>query len=363
MPSQKWPLAIGGRNIPGFNVGGRIGNQNLAPEFVTSYEAGINLGLLKNRVGLDVAYFNTISTNQIFDVAISQSSGFNTQTSNIGKMTNKGIEAVVSATLIESGDFSWESNLNFTRIRNLVVSISDGVENTVIPGNNFVGISPSIAVGQPYGVIIASAFPRNENGELLINPATGTYFPAVGGQIVANVQPDWLAGLNNTFRYKNFIVSALIDIRYGGEIFSFSQADLKTGGHIDYTGVDRHLPRILPGVIDNGDGTYRKNNIQIPAQSYFAGLGGLGTEGATFDATAYRLREVSMIYNLPGRWLERTPFGQASIGVSGRNLFFFAPGFPTDPELNSRGAGNIQGMDLNGAPQTRNYGVNIRFTL
>jgi len=358
-----FPLAVGGRNIPGFNVGGRIGNQNLTPEFVTSYEAGINLGLFKNRLGLDLAYFNTISTNQIFDVAISQSTGFNTKTSNIGKMTNKGIEAVVSATIIESGDFSWESNLNFTRIRNMVVSISEGVENTVIPGNNFVGISPSIAVGQPYGVIIASAFPRNENGELLINPATGTYFPAVGGQIVANVQPDWLAGLNNTFRYKNFMFSALIDVRYGGEIFSFSQADLKTGGHIDYTGVDRHLPRILPGVIDNGDGTYRKNNIQIPAQSYFAGLGGLGTEGATFDATAYRLREVSMVYNFPGRWLERTPFGQASIGVSGRNLFFFAPGFPTDPELNSRGAGNIQGMDLNGAPQTRNYGVNIRFTL
>ncbi|MFD2200911.1 SusC/RagA family TonB-linked outer membrane protein [Shivajiella indica] len=359
----RFPFAVGGENIPGFNVGGRIGSANLTPEFVTSYEGGINLGLFQNRIGLDLAYFNTVSTNQIFNVAVSPSSGFDTRTTNIGKMTNKGIEAVLSATVLDRGNFSWDVNLNFTRIRNKVVSISEGVENSVITGNNFVGISPSIAVGQPYGVIIASAFPRNKNGELLINPATGTFFPGVGGQIVANVQPDWLGGLNNTFHFKNFSLSALIDVRYGGEIFSFSQADLKTGGHIDYTGVDRHLPRVLPGVIDNGDGTYSKNYIQIPAQDYFTALGGLGSEGAVFDATVYRLRELAMSYNFPRKWLNQTPFGQASIGVSARNLFFFAPGFPTDPELNTRGAGNIQGMDLNGAPQTRNYGFNIRFTL
>lgn len=358
-----FPMSIGGASIPGFTPATRIGSFDLRPEFVTSYEIGLNLGLLRNRFGLDVTYFNTVSTQQIFNVAISPSSGFDTRTTNIGEMTNKGIEAVLSTTIFKRNDFTWDANLNFTRIRNKVVSIADGVDNSTIAGNSFIGIAPSIAVGQPYGVIISTAFPRNEAGELLINPATGVYAPGVPNSVVADIQPDWLAGLANTLRYKGLTFYTLIDARVGGQLYSFSQVDLRTGGHIDYTGIDRSAPRILPGVIANGDGTYRPNNIQIPAQTYFGALGGLASEGAVFDATVYRLREVSLSYDLPSRLLRNTPFGQASFGVSARNLFFFAPGFPADPEVNTQGAGNIQGMDLNGAPQTRNYGVNLRFTL
>lgn len=358
-----FPMSIGGASIPGFTPSTRIGSFDLQPEFVTSYEVGLNLGLIRNRFGLDITYFNTVSTQQIFDVAISPSSGFDTRTTNIGEMTNKGIEAVLSTTIFKRNNFTWDANLNFTRIRNQVVSIADGVDNSTIAGNSFIGIAPSIAVGQPYGVIISTAFPRNEAGELIINPLTGTYAPGVPNSVVADIQPDWLAGLANTFRYKGLTFYTLLDARVGGQLYSFSQVDLRTGGHIDYTGIDRNAPRILPGVIPNGDGTYRPNNIQIPAQTYFGALGGLASEGAVFDATVFRLREVSLSYDLPARLLRNTPFGQASFGVSARNLFFFAPGFPADPEVNTQGAGNIQGMDLNGAPQTRNYGVNLRFTL
>jgi len=358
-----FPISVAGASIPGFGVATRIGSMDLTPEFVTAYEVGLNLGFFENRFGLDIAYFNTISTNQIFNVAISPSTGFDTRTTNIGEMQNRGIEAMLSATIMNTPRFRWDANFNFTRIRNEVVSIAPGVDNSTIPGNSFIGIAPSIAVGQPYGVIISTAFPRNAAGELLINPLTGTYAPGVPGQVVANVQPDWLGGLVNNFTFGNFMLSTLVDARIGGEIYSFSQVDLRTGGHIDYTGVDRDQPRILPGVIDNGDGTYRPNNIQIPAQTYFGALGGLASEGAVFDATTVRLREVAINYTLPARLLNNTPFGEASIGISGRNLLFWAPGFPTDPELNTQGAGNIQGMDLNGPPQVRNYGVNLRFTL
>jgi TonB-linked SusC/RagA family outer membrane protein len=361
--SVNFPMSIGGASIPGFFPSTRIGSMDLTPEFVTSYEVGLNLGLFRNRFGLDVTYFNTVSTNQIFNVAISPSSGFDTKTTNIGEMTNKGIEAVLSSTIIKSANFNWDASLNFTRIRNNVVSIAEGVDNSTIAGNSFIGIAPSIKVGQPYGVILSTAFPRNDKGELIVNPLTGNYAPGVPNSVVANIQPDWLAGLSNTFKYKNISLYALIDARVGGQLYSFSQADLRTGGHIDYTGIDRDMPRILPGVIANTDGTYRPNNIQIPAQTYFGALGGLASEGAVFDATVYRLREVSLNFDLPSRFLKATPFGQASFGFSARNLFFFAPGFPADPEVNTQGAGNIQGMDLNGAPQTRNYGVNLRFTL
>ncbi len=358
-----FPLSVGGANIPGFFPQSRIGSMNLAPEFVDNYEVGMVLGLFDYRLELDFTLYNMVSTSQIFDVAISPATGFNTRTTNIGRMINKGIESTLRALIVDGNDFSWDATLNFTLIRNEVVEIAPDVDNSTIEGNSFLGIAPSIAVGHPYGVIISTAFPRNDNGDLLINPATGGFAPGVPGQVIANQQPDFVVGLANTLRYKNFTLDVLLDAQVGGELYSFGQVDLRSGGHIDYTGVDRDMPRILPGVIANGDGTYRPNNIQVPAQTYFAGLGGLASEGAVFDASVYRVRELALNYSLPANLLGNTPFGSASIGVSARNLFFFAPGFPADPEVNTQGAGNIQGMDLSGPPQVRNYGVNLRFTL
>ncbi|MCY7356260.1 MAG: SusC/RagA family TonB-linked outer membrane protein, partial [Rudanella sp.] len=174
-------------------------------------------------------------------------------------------------------------------------------------------------------------------------------------------------GLNNTFSYKGLALQVLVDTRQGGQIHSFGAVDVRSNGSLSVTSIDRDQPRILPGVIPitGTDGKvtgYRPNNIQVPAQTYWGGLGGLGSEAGTFDATNYRLREVSLSYTLPKALLSKTPFGQASLGVSGRNLFFYAPNYYGDPELNTQGAGNIQGLDLSGQPNTRNYGVNVRLT-
>ncbi len=361
LASITFPLAVGGGSIPGFQPGSRIGSSALTPEFVTSYEGGINVGLFENKIGLDVGYFYSESENQIFNVAVSNSSGFDTRTTNVGLMTNRGWEVVLTATPVK-GDFTWDVSLNFTRIRNKVHEIAPGVENTTIIGNSFIGIAPSIAKGHPYGVIIGTKNARNEDGELLINPATGLFVPGIAGEVIANPNPDWLGGITNTFSYKGLSLSVLFDARYGGELYSFGMVDLRSGGHLEITGVDREQPRILPGVIDNGDGTFRPNNIQVSAQTFWAGLGGLASEGAVFEATVYRLREMALNYTLPAKWFANSPFGSVSLGVSGRNLWFFAPGFPGDPELNTQGAGNIQGMDLNGAPNTRNFGANLRVT-
>lgn len=362
LASVTFPLSVGGASIPGFNPATRIGSNNLTPEFVTSYEVGLNLGFFQNRIGLDLGYFDTRSTNQIFNVAVSNSSGFDTRTTNIGEMTNRGIEGVLTATLVKSGGFKWDIAANYTRIRNNVVSIAPGVSNSTIAGNSFIGIAPSIREGSPYGVIISSKNQRNANGDLLINPLTGGFLPATPNEVIANVQPDWIGGLSNTFSYKGLNLNVLVDTRQGGQIYSFGMVDLRTAGHIDFTGVDREIPRVLPGVIQNADGSFVPNNIQIPSQTYWGALGGLASEGAVYDATVYRLREISLSYALPTSMLRNTPFGAASLGISARNLFFFAPGFPGDPEVNTQGAGNIQGMDLSGAPQTKNYGVNLRFS-
>jgi hypothetical protein len=277
-------------------------------------------------------------------------------------MTNRGWEVELSATPLSIGGFTWDVSFNWTRLRNEVVRISEGVTSSTISGNSFIGISPSIKEGEPYGVIIGTDYAKNANGDRLVNPATGLYMPGIANSVVANPNAQWISGLTNTFSYKGISLSALVDVKYGAELYSFSWIDLKNGGSLEITAKDRELPRVLPGVIDNNDGTFTNNNIQISAQSYWQGLGGLASKSAVFDATTYRLREVSLSYRLPASLLSKTPFGTVSIGVSGRNLLFYAPHAPGDPEVNTQGAGNIQGFDLNGAPNTRNYGANLRLT-
>jgi TonB-linked SusC/RagA family outer membrane protein len=383
--SLNFPVSIGGNSIPGFQISSRIGNNGLTPEFVTSTEVGLNVGLFKNRIGIDAAYFFTRSTDQIFNVAVSNSSGYDTRTTNVGALRNEGVELVLTGTPVRTRAFKWDVNFNFTLIRNRVESISEGITSSAIPGGAFTGIIPSIVVGQPYGVVVGNAYARVQNtnpqgayydptgqfvGQYVINPVTGQFAPTVAGQVLSNPQPNYTAGITNTFSYKGLSLSVLLDTRQGGQIFSFAAIDYRNLGSLYVTGIDRDQPRILPGVIPiTNDGTvsgavsgFRPNNIQLTSQAYWQGLGGLGSEAAVFDATVYRVREVALNYALPKSLLGKTPFGNISVGVSGRNLFFFAPNYYLDPEVNTQGAGNIQGLDLSGPPNTRNIGANLRLT-
>ncbi|QIP17026.1 SusC/RagA family TonB-linked outer membrane protein [Spirosoma aureum] len=375
--SITFPLAVNGGNVPGFGISSRIGSNNLKPEFVTSYEVGINLGFFKNRLSIDATYFDSRSTQQIFNVAVSNSSGYDTRTTNVGELNNKGIELVLNATPLRIGGFKWDATLNYTLIRNKVVSIAPGVTSSQITGNVFGGIIPSIYVGQPYGVVVGTANARVQNtdptglyydatgqfvGQYVVNGTSGQFAPGIANAVISSPQANYTAGLTNTFSYKGLALSVLIDTRQGGQLYSFGAVDARSNGSLEVTGVDRDQPRILPGVIQNADGTFRPNNIQIAPQTYWGALGGLASEGAVFDATVYRLREVALNYTLPKSLLSKTPFGSISVGVSGRNLYFYAPNFFGDPETNTQGAGNIQGLDLNGPPNTRNFGGNIRLT-
>ncbi|GAB2555688.1 SusC/RagA family TonB-linked outer membrane protein [Spirosoma areae] len=383
-----FPLQVSTGSIPGFAVSSRIGNNDLTPEFVTSYEAGLNLGFFKNRLSVDASYFDSRSVNQIFNVAISNSSGYDTRTTNVGELRNQGVEVVLNATPLRVGGFKWDATLNYTLIRNKVISIATNIRSSNVGSsstnlvgsgaNAFTGINPSIYEGFPYGVIVGTANARVQNtdptglyydltgqyvGQNVINGTSGQFAPGIANSVIANPQPNYTAGLTNTFTYKGFALSVLVDTRQGGQLYSFSLTDARANGTLYVTGVDRDQPRILPGVLQNPDGTFRPNNIQLSSQVYWnLGVGGLASEAAVFDATVYRLRELALNYTLPKALLGKTPFGSISVGISGRNLYFYAPNYPADPEINTQGAGNIQGLDLNGPPNTRNFGGNIRLT-
>lgn len=362
---------------PGFAISNTIGAPNLTPEFTNSYEVGTNLGFFNNRLTFDLTYFYTRSSDQILPVTTAASTGFTQRFTNIGRVDNKGYEALINVTPVRTDKVRWDMSVNFTRIRNEVISIADGVERASVNGSAFTGSIPSFQVGQPYGIIIGGKVPRvpakdaitgRDNdpsvvGRYVINPATGTFDTnLVPNSILSNPNPKWQGGITNTVSYRGIALSFLVDAIYGAELLSFTNAQLKSTGSMAETAENREAPRTIPGVIRNTDGTYRPNNIQVDAQTYYAAIGGLQSEFNVYDATVYRLREASIGYSLPKNLLERTPFGQASITFSGRNLFFYAPNAPFDPEINTQGAGNIRGLELQSPPNTRNYGVNLRFS-
>lgn len=374
--SINFPFTANGTTYPGFAASSTLGSNILTPEFTRSYEVGSNLGFFKNRLNFDLAYYYTISEQQILPVTLAASTGYNATYANVGRLENRGFEALMNLTAVKTADFHWDVTANFTRNRNLVTAITDGVTTSSINGDAFTGSIPSYRVGEPYGVIIGNALPRvpatnpttgAENdpryvGKYIINPTSGVFDTGIPNSVIANPNRKWEGGITNTFGYKGLELSILVDAKVGGDLLSFTNASLKSTGNLYETGINRDAPRIIPGVIRNADGTYRPNNIEIDAQAYWASSGGLQSQLNVYDATAYRLREVSLGYSLPKSLLERTPFGQVRFSFTGRNLFFYAPNANFDPEQSTQGAGNIRGLEVQGAPNTRNYGANIRFT-
>jgi TonB-linked SusC/RagA family outer membrane protein len=341
------------------------GNDQLSPEFTSSFEVGTELGLLNDRLRVDFTYFQTRSTDIILNVPVAAASGFTSQAKNAGTLETNGLELGISGTPVKSGSFQWIVDANWTRIRNEVVSLAEGVENIAIGG--FTTAQTRIEAGKPYGVIYASTLRRDEQGRIIVNPATGLPSVAPNSTIVGNPNPDWTAGITNTFSYKGLSLSFLIDIRYGGDILSRVINDVRRTGSAAETA---ELPRFgedgLPlrnYVIDgvNPDGT--PNTFAITAQEYWSNLYSFNVPGeGVFDASWVRLREASITYSLPKSLLDKTPFGKIEIGLNGRNLWLNTKVPHIDPETNLNGASNSQGLEFNTMPNARTYGAVLKFT-
>ena len=355
--------------VVGFRPSAVIGGgSTLRPEFTKSAEVGLNLGFFNNRLTLDATYFKTVSSSQILPVTLPGSTGYTSFYTNAGQLDNKGVELLATLSAVRSAaGFTWDISANYTRIRNKVVSIYPGVKSSTIPGSSFIGSVPSYVEGQPYGVILGQKKATAPDGQYLINGRTGLWATELSSQVTANPNVDWQGGITNNLGYKGVTLSFLIDAVVGGDILSFTQAAYKSAGVLKETGVARDQPRVIPGVIatTNPDGSisYRPNNIQVDAQSYWSNTSqGLQSDLNIFDGTHYTLREVSLGYALPAGLLTGTPFGSASFSLSGRNLFYYAPNANFFPEVNTQGAGNIRSLDLQGPPSVRSYGAYLRLS-
>ena len=364
-------------NISGFAPNITLGNGSLKPEFTSTTEFGANIGLFRNKLILDATIYNSKSTDQIVSVALPGSAGYQAQIRNIGELTNKGFELSITANPIKTKNFSWSLSGNYSRNRNKVTKIAPGVTEFAYSGSalnggvSFSGLVPTVSVGEPFGIIKGSKFVTNANGDRLIDSTTGLYSNYVSDVTVIDPNRAWTAGLTNTFSYKHFSFSFLLDYKQGGQFESFTVGILRANGSLKVT-EDRETPHILPGVIDIGGGKYRPNNIQISGQTYYNSALGSTTgastsnEFAVFDATTFRIREVSFSYDLTGGNAKSKLFKDIRFTVFGRNLFYYAPNSLIDPELSTTGAGTgsglVRGLELVSAPNTRNIGASLRVT-
>ena len=356
------------------SVNGTAANPNLRPERTKSYEFGLEMAFLKNRAGFDISYYNAKTFDQIFAVPISTATGYNSKFLNAGNIRNKGIELSAFGTPVQIKNFSWNINVNWTRNRNKVEELTSGVD-VIVLGTFQGGVSINAALGEPYGIIRGNDYVYTNDGKgqpQRTVGANGRYLLTVeSNKNIGNSNPDWIGGVNNTLKYKDFSLSWLIDVRQGGQLFSLDlYYGLATGLYPETAGLnDLGKPSRDPvasggGIIYQGvklDGS--PNNIRVSNTNYGSyGYARNPAAGFIYDASYVKLREVILAYSLPKTLVGRlNPFKGIELSLIGRNLWIIHKNLPyADPEENIS-SGNLQGYQSGAYPAVRTVAFNVKF--
>ncbi|MFN3554965.1 MAG: SusC/RagA family TonB-linked outer membrane protein [Bacteroidales bacterium] len=348
---------------------------NLTPEFTNEIEIGTELEFFNGRIVMDLAWYDRRTNNQIAPVSLPYTSGVGVYYTNFGEMQNKGVEVGIGLIPVErDNSLRWNIFSTFTRNRSEVLSLTDGVERIEFYTGGS-GVTGVLEVGKPYGMLRGSVAARDEDGNFLINPQTGKLIESTELGYLGNPAPLWRSSINNTLSYKWVSLGVVFDVSYGGSIYSNTILSLLGRGVTKDT-ENRLGTRIIPGYLGNPNnmqpildenGNKIPNYIQISENGlWFDESFGINTmdEFAVFDATVYRLREMTLTFDLPAQWFQNTFVGSASLTLVGRNIWFFAPNVPKhtnfDPVVNTFGATNLQGIEYDTAPTVARYGINLR---
>ena len=294
----------------------------------------------------------------LYEVITPASSGYTQTYTNVGELENKGIEIALDTKTIDGKDFKWNTKLTYTANKNKVNDIN-GVDSLVYVDQLFGDPASALIIGKPYGVFYGSQAARDDNGNMLIDPTTGLIIESAEQGVVGDPNPEFMLGLSNSFKYNGFTLSFLVDLKYGGDIYSNSIVSLLGRGVTKDT-EDREKTIVIPGVygssttlqpiLDDQENTI-PNTTQVSFNDLYFTSGSFSSfainsfsEFQIYDATTFRLREISLGYDLPKQILKKTPFSAINISVSGRNLWYWTPNIPKylnfDPEVSTYGASN-----------------------
>jgi len=373
-------------------------NANLKPEKTSSYEIGTEGVFFNKRLRLDLTYYKTDSRNQILSIATTASSGYTSQVRNAGHISNNGYEIELGVTPVRNDrDFTWDVDANFGSNHSKVVELDkEGLITSYQLYNS--GIQILAAVGKPYGTLYGTAYTRDASGNIVID---SNGLPKVSStyKVLGKYTPDWTGGINNTFTYRNFSLSFLIDASFGGKIFSNTNKtgkytgvlkstlqgrDANHGGlwyYVNNNGTNVQLSN--PGYTTSSTGLYYssvngtstrvyqdgmilngvtesdgKNTTIASAENYYHRIYSIA-EANVYSASFVKFRELSFTYRFPKTFLEKVHIVDASLSLVGRNLWIIYKGVPNiDPEA-AISDGNAQGVEALSMPTTRSLGFNL----
>ncbi|MGN7513098.1 MAG: SusC/RagA family TonB-linked outer membrane protein [Allomuricauda sp.] len=354
---------LNGNVVSGNTVSDVLGNRDLSPERVQELEIGLDTRLF-NRLNFNLSLYQKSTTDLITNRTLDSSTGFRSTFVNIGEVETKGIEADYDLNILRESEDGIGFNLagNFTASETTVTDLAEGTNNILL---TFAvsGEAANYAVeGRPFGVLLGSTIQRDDNGNKVVG-SNGRYLVDNNITEIGDPNPDWTTALIPTITFKNFTLSANLQYRHGGDVYSVTTAGLIGRGVVDADDpIHRESNYVLPGVF--ADGT--PNDVAISStefgfNTFFAG--GIN-EVNIFDGTTIRLQEASLGYSIPKKMLDKTPFGSLSLTLSGSNLWYKAVNFPDDirydTNSSSTGVGNGQGIDFFTGPSTRRYGLTVR---
>lgn len=362
-----YPLAKGSSTINGFTLSNVIGNEELQPEISTDIEVGLDLKFFNNRLGLDVAVYNKIVTDLIWTASIPSSTGFTSQTQNLGKISNKGVEVLLNAVPVKTSDFEWEVYVNFSKNNNLLVELKDGLDQISLGGTSSIGFvgRPGMELGLFEGIVPAT----DPDGRMIVDAAGLPTFKDTK-EIIGTSQNKFRIGGGTSLKYKDFSLRASFDYRNGGQMYSRTAEILYFTGNALPTTYNDRQPFIIPNSVQFVNGKYVENTIAIAGfsntmnqyynQTYNAGKGGAY---ALIDKTFFKIREVSLSYSLPKKLLASTFFTKAEISLVGNNLFLWTPNsnLYVDPEMTTFGNDMAADFgDYGATPSTKSIGFSVK---
>ncbi|WP_455665368.1 SusC/RagA family TonB-linked outer membrane protein [Phocaeicola sp.] len=373
-------------------------NPALKPEKTSSIEAGLEAAFFNNRVHLDFTYYKTDSRNQILKLATTAASGYTSQVRNAGHIRNRGYEVQLGATPVQSKTgFQWDVNVNYGSNRSKVMKLDD--EGLITSYQLYSsGIQILASVGEAYGTLFGSTYVRDDNGRIVVDDS-GLPKISSTSQVLGKFTPDWMGGISNTFTYKSFSLSFLIDASFGGSIFSNTNKTGKYTGVLENSlpgrdadhgglwyyidGANNRVPLERPNYETSSTGLYyanvngqstrvyqdgilvdgvtedgAKNTKIVSAENYYHRLYSIA-ETNVYDASYVKLREVALTYRLPKTMVRKLHLQDASVTLTGRNLWTIHKDVPNiDPEA-ALTAGNAQGVEAYSLPTTRSFGLNL----
>ena len=364
----EYPLAGG---VNGFSQSNLIGNPNLRPEISTDKEIGLDLKFFNNRIGLATTIYQKNVKDLIWTATLPVGTGYSAQTQNLGEISNKGIEISLSVSPIKTKDFEWEVTANFSKNKNLLVSLTSGLDQISLGGTSSIGFVGR--PGQELGLFEGTVPALSPAGQTIVN-AQGLPVFSDTKAIIGSSQNKFRIGGGTNLIYKGFTLHASVDYRKGGQMYSRTKEILYFTGNAQATTFNDRQPFIIPNSVQAvlvGDKmTYPENTVAIAGftnnlnlyynQSYNAGVGGAY---ALVDKTFFKLREVTFSYSFPKTLLAKSFVSSLEVSLVGNNLLLWTPDSNqfVDPEMTTFGNDMAADFgDYGATPSTRSIGFNVK---